>query len=467
MTLLVIGLSHRSAPVSVLEAAALTPDARGKLLRDAAGAASASATVSGAAGRPSAIEAALLATCNRIEIYAVAERFHAGVAELRALLSRHTGMSQAELEPHLYTHHEDRAVEHLLSVACGLDSMVVGEGQILGQIKSALALAQEEHTAGRLLNELFQQALRVGKRAHSETNIDRAGQSLVTFGLEQLNGGRAGVDWVRGRRALVIGAGSMSSLAATTLARAGVAELVIANRTLERAERLAAGLSDAEGQDGPRARAVPINAISIAAELALADVVVSCTGATGLVLTAEAVAGAVRERARRRPAAPELTVLDLAMPRDVEAAVHDVEGVRLVDIESLAAASADAPMAADVDAVRGIVAEEVAVLGAARRAAHTTPTVVALRAMASQVVAGELARLDGRLPELGERERAEIARTVRRVVDKLLHPPTVRVKELAAEPDGAYYAAALRQLFDLGTPPAPDQRDQVDQKERS
>ncbi|MDT0323547.1 glutamyl-tRNA reductase [Streptomyces millisiae] len=455
MTLLVIGLSHRSAPVSVLEAAAPAPDARGKLLRDAAGA--------GGAGRPPALEAALLATCNRIELYAVAERFHAGVAELRALLSRHTGMSQAELEPYLYTHHEDRAAEHLLSVACGLDSMVVGEGQILGQIKSALALAQEEHTAGRLLNELFQQALRVGKRAHSETNIDRAGQSLVTFGLEQLNGGRAGVDWVRGRRALVIGAGSMSSLAATTLARAGVAELVIANRTLERAERLAAGLS---AEDGTRARAVPINAISIAAELALADVVVSCTGATGLVLTAEAVAGAVRERARRAGggAAPELTVLDLAMPRDVDAAVHDVEGVRLVDIESLAAASADAPMAADVDAVRGIVAEEVAALGAARRAAHTTPTVVALRARASEVVAGELARLEGRLPDLGERERAEIGRTVRRVVDKLLHAPTVRVKELAAEPDGAYYAAALRQLFDLGTPLEPQQ---LDQKERS
>ncbi|TDC65313.1 glutamyl-tRNA reductase [Streptomyces hainanensis] len=460
MTLLVIGLSHRSAPVSVLEAAALAPDARGKLLRDAAG----TPGTAGAAERPPAIEAALLATCNRIELYAVAERFHAGVAELRALLSRYAGVSQADLEPHLYTHHEDRAVEHLLSVACGLDSMVVGEGQILGQIKSALALAQDEHTAGRLLNELFQQALRVGKRAHSETNIDRAGQSLVTFGLEQLSGGAGDTSWVRGQRALVIGAGSMSSLAATTLARAGVSELVIANRTLERAERLAAGLAT---PGGPRARAVPINAISIAAELALADIVVSCTGATGLVLTAEAVAGAVRERSRRRGttgAPPELTVLDLAMPRDVEATVHDIDGVRLVDIESLAAASVDAPMAADVDAVRGIVAEEVATLGAARRAAHTTPTVVALRAMASEVVAGELARLEGRLPDLGERERAEIGRTVRRVVDKLLHAPTVRVKELAAEPDGAYYAAALRQLFDLGTPLEPERREQ---KERS
>ncbi|MDT0343435.1 glutamyl-tRNA reductase [Streptomyces litchfieldiae] len=434
MTLLVVGLSHRSAPVSVLERAALAPDTRGKLLRDVMDA------VSGVVAGAAVTEAAVLSTCNRIELYAEADRFHAGVSQLSALLARHSGVPLDELQPHLYVHYEDRAVNHLFSVACGLDSMVVGEGQILGQIKAALAHAQDEHTAGRLLNELFQQALRVGKRAHSETGIDRAGQSLVTFGLEQLAPGGDVVGWVRGRRALVIGAGSMSSLAATTLARTGVAELVIVNRTLERAERLAASFAG----DGLRARAVPINAISVAAELALADVVVSCTGATGLVLTAEAVAHALKERR-----GPELAVLDLAMPRDVDAAVHRLTGVRLVDIESLAAASADAPMAADVDAVRRIVAEETAALGAARRAAHITPTVVALRAMASDVVAAELARLHGRLPDLGEKERAEITRTVRRVVDKLLHAPTVRVKELAGEPGGDHYAAALRQLFDL------------------
>ncbi|MGK5530086.1 glutamyl-tRNA reductase [Streptomyces sp. URMC 129] len=436
MTLLVIGLSHRSAPVSLLERAALAPDARGTLLRDAVAAGGPGGGAGGVV-----VEAAVLSTCNRIELYAEVDGFHAGVSELSALLARHSGVALAELQPYLYTHYEDRAVRHLFTVACGLDSMVVGEGQILGQIKGALALAQDEQTAGRLLNELFQQALRVGKRAHSETGIDRAGQSLVTFGLEQLADGRDVPGWVRGRRALVIGAGSMSSLAAATLARTGVAELVIANRTVERAERLAAGL---EQDGGPKARAVPINAISIAAELALADVVVSCTGATGLVLTAAAVANAIRERDTA------LAVLDLAMPRDVDAAVHRLPGVRLVDIESLASVSADAPMAADVDAVHGIVTEETAALGAARRAAHITPTVVALRAMASDVVAAELARLHGRLPDLSDKEREEVGRTVRRVVDKLLHAPTVRVKELAGEPGGDHYAAALRQLFDLG-----------------
>ncbi|MEV5149595.1 glutamyl-tRNA reductase [Streptomyces sp. NPDC052727] len=542
MSLLVVGLSHRSAPVSVLERAALSEDAQIKLLQD---------TV---AAEPAG-EAAVLATCNRIELYADVDKFHAGVAELSTLLAQHSGVGLEELTPYLYVHYEDRAVHHLFSVACGLDSMVVGEGQILGQIKDSLARAQELHTAGKLLNDLFQQALRVGKRAHSETGIDRAGQSLVTFGLEQLAVGVPVPDWAAGKKALIIGAGSMSSLAAATLARAGVAEVVVANRTFERAERLAGILTESD-ENEVTARAVRMDAV--AAELTRADVVVSCTGATGLVLTAEAVAHAVegrtgapvagtgatavqpeavqpgtpirptgigaddncpldlaavqpgfsvmgeaavagmdaatleqhaawaagstldrRERRtpeadaelitalaataatvgripeRRRPEpvaerpAPFFFLLDLAMPRDIDAAVHRLAGVRLVDIESLAEASADAPMAADVDQVRRIVSDEVAAFGAAQRAAHITPTVVALRTMAADVVASEIARLDGRLPDLDERQRGEIRQAVHRVVDKLLHAPTVRVKQLAAEPGGAGYADALRTLFDL------------------
>ncbi|MBD0418845.1 glutamyl-tRNA reductase [Streptomyces sp. TRM S81-3] len=543
MSLLVVGLSHRSAPVSVLERASLSVDAQLKLLQD---------TV---AAEP-ATEAALLATCNRIELYADVDKFHAGVAELSTLLAQHSGVALEELTPYLYVHYEDRAVHHLFSVACGLDSMVVGEGQILGQIKDSLARAQDLHTAGRLLNDLFQQALRVGKRAHSETGIDRAGQSLVTFGLEQLAAGGDVQQWARGKKALVIGAGSMSSLAAATLARAGVAEVVVANRTFERAERLAQILTDGDDTDVV-ARAVPMDAVP--AELTRADVAVSCTGATGLVLTADAVATAVEgrtgepvaeiddrprdtgaplpptsvgtedgcpldlsavpsgfsvmgeaavagmdaatleqhaawvaggtavdrpresgrpgaeadaelitalaataatagripERRRPEPVAevprpqPVLFLLDLAMPRDIDAAVHRLAGVRLVDIESLAEASADAPMASDVDQVRRIVADEVAAFGAAQRAAHITPTVVALRSMAADVVAGEIARLEGRLPGLDDKHRAEITQTVKRVVDKLLHAPTVRVKQLAAEPGGAGYADALRTLFDL------------------
>ncbi|MET9346779.1 glutamyl-tRNA reductase [Streptomyces termitum] len=427
MSLLVVGLSHRSAPVSILERASLPSDTQAKLLQDSL------------AAEPAA-EATVLATCNRIELYADVDKFHAGVAELSTLLAQHSGVGLEELTPYLYVHYEDRAVHHLFSVACGLDSMVVGEGQILGQIKDALALGQELHTAGRLLNDLFQQALRVGKRAHSETGIDRAGQSLVTFGLEQLADGTPVDRWAAGKKALVIGAGSMSSLAAATLARAGVAEIVVANRTLARAERLAEILGE-PGGTGVTARAAEM--VAVGDELGRADIVVSCTGATGLVLTADDVETAGRDRT-----APQY-LLDLAMPRDIDAAAHRLPGVRLVDIESLADASADAPMAADVDQVRTLVSDEVAAFGAAQRAAHITPTVVALRTMAADVVAGEVARLEGRLPGLDDKQRAEITQTVRRVVDKLLHAPTVRVKQLASEPGGAGYADALRTLFDL------------------
>jgi glutamyl-tRNA reductase len=425
MSLLVVGLSHRSAPVAVLERAALAEDTKAKLLLDAV------------AAEPAA-EAAVLSTCNRIELYADVEKFHAGVAELSILLAQHSGVSLEELTPYLYVHYEDRAVHHLFSVACGLDSMVVGEGQILGQIKDTLGLGQELHTAGRLLNDLFQQSLRVGKRAHSETGIDKAGQSLVTFGLDQLAqaiGGTASFgEWAGGKRALVVGAGSMSSLAATTLARAGLAEIVVANRTEERAKRLA-------GAVGGRA----IRMEDLAVELPDADIVVSCTGATGQIIGAETVFRALLSSTATSP----IGLLDLAMPRDIDPVVHTLDGAHLVDLESIGNAAQDAPMAADVDEVRKIVSSEVAAFAAAQRAAHITPTVVALRSMAADLVAGELARLHGRLPDLDDKSRAEVTQTVRRVVDKLLHAPTVRVKQLAGEPGGAGYADALRELFDL------------------
>ncbi|MEU5384326.1 glutamyl-tRNA reductase [Kitasatospora cineracea] len=420
MSLLVVGLSHRTAPVGVLERAALTGDSPARVLHEAA----ASATVA---------EAALVNTCNRIELYADVDKFHAGVAELSQLLAGHSGVDLDELTPHLYVHYEDRAVHHLFSVACGLDSMVVGEGQILGQLRDALAKAQEEHTAGRGLNELFQQALRVGKRAHSETGIDKAGQSLVTFGLEQV---AAGAGPIAGKRALVVGAGSMSSLAAATLVRSGVTDLLIANRTPARAERLVEILGGA---------ARTLDFAKVPQALADVDLVISCTGAAGTVIDAPEVAAALALRTAEQP----LAFLDLAMPRDVDHAVHALDGALLVDLESLSHAHAATPGAGDVDAVSTIVADEVTAFGQAQRAARIAPTVVALRAMASEVVRSELARLTSRLPDLDERSSAEISQTVRRVVDKLLHAPTVKVKQLAAEPGGASYAEALRELFDL------------------
>lgn len=417
MSVLVVGLSHRTAPVELLERATLTADAATKLLDDLA-------------ASDHAAEAMVLSTCNRVEVYVDVEKFHAGLAQTSELLARRCDVPLDDLTPHLYVHYEDRAVAHLFAVACGLDSMVVGESQILGQVRTALRAAQDAGTAGRTLGALAQQALRVGKRARTETGIDRAGRSLVTAGLEQAV---AVLGPVAGRTALVVGAGAMSALSATVLARSGAAEVVVANRTLAHAERVAATVGGT---------AVPLSGLEQA--MGRADLLLSCTGAVGHVVSAELVTAVQRARGHR-----PLVVLDLALPRDVAPGVRDVPGVTVVDLEGLAETLESGEHAADVEATRVIVADEVKEFISWQRGASVVPTVVALRGMADAVVRAELARLGTRLPGLDPRARVEIEQTVQRVVEKVLHAPTVRVKQLAGEPDGQSYADALRRLFDL------------------
>ena len=430
MSVLVVGLSHKSAPVSVLERAAVSGDTLGKLLHDVA-------------LLPDIAETFVISTCNRVEVYAEVDRFHGGVAGVCELLSRYSGIPPHELTSCLYVHYEDRAVQHLLAVSSGLESMVVGEDQILGQVRSALKLAGDQGTLGRSLRDLGRLALRTGKRARAETGIDRLGLSLVSVGhrprrpwAERRNQAE-GV--LSGLHVLVVGAGAMSGLAVATAARAGAARLTVANRTRAKAERLAAGVA------GDVASAVA-DLADLPAAIAAADLVISCTGAAGLVIT-EAI---VREVLAGRRPGHDLVLLDLAMPRDVDPAVGDLPGVRVIGMDDLRG-SGGGVGADEVAAVRAIVEEEFAAYGSAVRAARVTPTVVALRAKAATVVDAELARLAGRLSEEGVSGHAleEIAQTVRRVVDKLLHAPTVRVKELASSPDGEEYAAALRVLFDL------------------
>jgi glutamyl-tRNA reductase len=428
VSVLVVGLSHKSAPVAILEQAVVSGDTLSKLLRDVALA-------------DSVAETFVVSTCNRIEVYADVDRFHAGVTAICELLARHCGVQARELTPHLYVHYEDRAVSHLLAVTCGLDSVVVGEGQILGQVRSALKLAEEHRTSGRVLGELGRLALRAGKRARAETGIDRAGQSLVSVGIE-LAAARlatspetAQAGGLAGRDVLVVGAGSMSALAAATAARSGAAGIAVANRTRRHAERLAGQVS-----------ADVIALADLGGALAAADLVISCTGAAGYVITRDLVSAALSGRARRGP----LVFLDLAMPRDVEPGVAGLPGVAVIGMDRLSEHGTDAG-ADDVAAVRAICEAELAAYRSAVDAARVAPTVVALRAKAATVVDAELARLAGRLNADGLSARAldEIAQTMRRVVDKLLHAPTVRVKELAGSPGGEDYAAALRVLFDL------------------
>ena len=433
MSVLVVGLSHKSAPVAVLERAAVSGDTLTKLLRDLVQA------------EPVA-EAFVVSTCNRVEVYAEVDRFHAGVTAICELLARHCGVPSHELTQYLYVHYEDRAVSHLLAVAAGLDSMVVGEDQILGQVRSAVKLAAEHGTAGRVLGELGRLALRTGKRARAETAIGRAGLSLLSAAVEltaaRLGPLRPGADALAGHDVLIVGAGSMSALAAATAARSGAASIAVANRTREHAERLAASVSTIT----TTAATTVTGLDDLPAAIAAADVVISCTGAAGQVITADLASAALAARKARGA----LVIMDLAMPRDVEPAVADLPGVVLIGMEQLSE-HASAVRDDDVAAVRAILEAELAAYQSAMDAARVAPTVVALRAKAANVVDAELARLAGRLSADGLSGHAldEIAQTVRRVVDKLLHAPTVRVKELAGSPGGEEYAAALRVLFDL------------------
>ena len=417
MSLLVVGLSHRSAPVTLLEQASIAGDDVPKALQE---------LVRG----QHVSEALVLSTCNRIEVYADVDRFHGGVHDVTALLARGAGVEIPALGEHLYVHYEDAAVEHMFEVAAGLDSMVVGESQILGQLRLAYRVAGAENAVGRILHELCQKALHTGKRVRSDTGIDRLGASLVSVALEQAT---VILGQLAGRRALVVGAGSMGALAAATLRRAGIGSLAVVNRTRANAVRLVAAYNGTAGglEDLPT-------------EIGRADLVVASTGATGLVVPYDLVERAMSARAGR-----PLVVIDLALPRDVDPAVAGLPGVTYVGLDALREVLVGDGVSDDVAAARRIVGEEVAAYLRAQRSMDVAPTVAALRARAAQVVDAELVRLDGRLPGLPGNVRDEIDRTVRRVVDKLLHAPTVRIKELADEPGGGAYAVALRELFGL------------------
>ena len=417
MSVLVVGVSHKTAPVAVLERLALDADGVDKLVQNVMAC-------------EHVLEATALTTCNRVEVYAEVDRFHGSVEAVSRLLCEIADEAPEDVVPHLYVHYDDGAVSHAFGVAAGLDSMVVGESQILGQVRNALRVGQEAGTVGPALNVLFQQSLRVGKRVHAETDVQQAAPSLVSLALDRA---AAEIGPVADKRVLVVGAGSMAGLAVATVSRLGAAEVVVASRTDARARRLA------EQYDG---RAVPLTAVQ--EELADTDLLISCTGATGVVLPL-AVVAAARDGARR-----PLAVIDLALPHDVDPSVADLPGVSLFGLARLAEEVNEGEGATDIAAVREIVTQEITAFLAARRSATVTPTVVALRTMATGIVDGEVQRLLSRLPGLDPEVRAELEQAVRRVADKLLHQPTVRVKELAINETGAVsYAAALAELFSL------------------
>ncbi|KGN42905.1 glutamyl-tRNA reductase [Knoellia aerolata] len=417
MSLLVLGLSHHGTPIELLEAAALDQQSRGRL-------------ESAIVGSEHVVEAVVVSTCNRTEVYAEGVTFHGSLTAVSESLAAATGVPLTDLQPHLYVHYEDRGIAHAFSVAAGLDSMAVGESQILGQLRDALSRAQRRGHVGPALNVLLQQALRVGKRVHTETGIDDVSRSLVSAGLALAD---VVVGPVAGARVLVVGAGGMGALAATTVTQAGAESVTVVNRGLARAERLA------ERVDGV---AIPWNERADA--LSDADIVISSTGATGVVITARDVEDARLERDGR----PQLFI-DLALPHDVDIAVADIDGVTRIGLAELGEILGRAGDVPHVREARDIVTGEVAAYLTERSAEAVAPTVAALRSRAKEVVDDEMTRLERRTPGLADADRAEVQRAVHRIVEKLLHAPTVRVKEMAQNGQGGSYARALSELFDL------------------
>jgi glutamyl-tRNA reductase len=426
VSILLFGVSHRSAPVSVLEQLSIDESDQVKI-------------VDQMLQSPLVTEAMVLSTCNRVEVYAVVDAFHGGLSTIGQVLSEHSGMSMGDLTQYAYVRYSEAAVEHLFAVASGLDSAVIGEQQVLGQVRRAYGAAENNRSVGRVLHELAQRALSVGKRVHSETAIDAAGASVVSVALGMAERKLGGLD---GKTAVVIGAGAMGALSAGHLTRAGVGRVQVLNRSQSRAQRLVHKIRES----GVPAEALTLD--GLAGALAAADVVVSCTGAVSPVVSLADVHHALAATLRDETTHP-LVICDLGMPRDVDPAVAGLPGVWVVDVDRVQHEPSAHAAAGDVNAARHIVAAEVAAYLVGQRMAEVTPTVTALRQRAADVVEAELLRLDNRLPGLQSAEREEVARTVRRVVDKLLHAPTVRIKQLASAPGGDSYAEALRELFEL------------------
>jgi glutamyl-tRNA reductase len=426
VSILLFGVSHRSAPVSVLEQLSIDESDRNKI-------------VDRILQSPLVTEAMVLSTCNRVEVYAVVDAFHGGLAVIGQVLSEYSGMSMGDLTKYAYVRYSEAAVEHLFAVASGLDSAVIGEQQVLGQVRRAYTAAEANRTVGRVLHELAQRALSVGKRVHSETGIDAAGASVVSVALGMAE---RKLDGLGGKTAVVVGAGAMGALSAGHLIRAGIDQILVVNRSLSRGQRLVRKIRES----GVRAQALTLDRLADA--LADADVVVSCTGAVSPVVSLADVHNALATAQRDEVGHP-LLICDLGMPRDVDPAVAGLPGVWVVDVDRIQHEPAAHAAAGDVDQARHIVAAEVAAYLAGQRMAEVTPTVTALRQRAADVVEAELLRLENRLPGLESTQREEVARTVRRVVDKLLHAPTVRIKQLASAPGGDSYAEALRELFEL------------------
>jgi glutamyl-tRNA reductase len=419
VSFVVVGLNHRTVPLPVLERATVPPPLVPKALRDLA-------------GREYLAEVALLSTCNRTEVYALCTKFHPGVADASEFLAEQAGMRATDLADHIYSYYDEAAVAHLFGVAAGVDSVILGEGQILGQVRDALKIAEEEGTAQASLARIFRHAIEVGKRSRAETGIGRGATSLssaaVALATERLG-------TLVERRVLVLGAGEMGEGMARSLAGSGVAEVVVTGRGTERSTDLATRVGG---------RAVPIE--QLPSTLVATDLVLTSTGATEVVITKDDVEVAMKRRFGR-----PLLIVDIAVPRDVDPGVAEVPGVTLLDMDDLKAFAEHSMdrRRREVARVRRIISAELERLRTERDAREVAPLVSALRTRGEDIRLAELERFRAKLEAVDSKTADAIEALTRGIVAKLLHEPTVRVKEAAGSGRGDLYADILTALFDL------------------
>ncbi|MEY3744786.1 MAG: glutamyl-tRNA reductase [Actinomycetota bacterium] len=418
MSIVVIGINHRTSPVNLLEKMTIADSAMPKALH--------SLSV-----RDDIREVVVLSTCNRTEVYAVAERFHGAYDDIRDFFCETSGLTSDEVTPHLFSQHDEAAISHLFEVAAGLDSAVLGEVEVIGQVRDAWERAMSEGVSRSSLNLLFRYALEVGKRARTETGISRSTASVSHAAVEMAHDI---LGTLEGKHVLVVGAGEMGEGVATALSREGAGSVAVINRTASRGEALA---------DKVGARLSQFD--NLETEVSAADVIVSCTGSGSAVLTASMV------RTARKGIDSPLLIVDIALPRDVDPAVGNIDGVTLRDLDHLKewANRGLEKRAAEVDQVRSIVGEETErfVLEQAQRQA--APLISQLREAVDAIRTAEIERLAGRMADFTEEQRETVETITRGIVAKLLHNPSVSLREAAGSAQGERLSAAVRDLFNL------------------
>jgi glutamyl-tRNA reductase len=424
-SLVVVGLNHRSAPIDLLERLAVSDEYLPKALHDLC-------------ERDDVLEAVVLSTCNRIEIYAAVSRFHAGAQDLRNFMSEFCHIAPEDFADQLYTYHDEGAVRHLFRVSAGIDSMVVGESEILGQVRRSFQRASDEGTVHRLLGQAFRQALRVGKRARTETAIGRNPVSVSSAAVELARRAFSG-QTLAGKKVIIVGAGKMGTLAAAALAKAGAGDITVINRTEERAVNLA---------DLFEARSLPFEELESA--VADADILICSTTAPEALLDRSTIERAMAGRADR-----PLFIVDIAVPRDVEPGAGEVPGVVLRDIDDLGTVVENnrGSRLVEVSEVEDIVASEVQHFLEWERSTEFGPTAAALIEKADVIRRAEVSRIESQLRDLTPEQREAVEHLTRRLVAKIFHTPLARAKKTSNTKQGSLYLNALRELFELGDQP--------------